>query len=152
MKTAFSAYSQTIRASKLETATMGRKLNGRLFRVNGKPFRVNGELFRVHGKLFHIDLSSCEDCFLAIIGMFGWVLRRFQEANLQSSLKITWYDSIKERQLVSFIPTYFFIMTKSEKCLRIKTLHASHPTLHFITLHFSLFSVGHPSAVQTIGR
>ena len=59
---------------------MGKKLNGRLFRVNGKPFRVNGELFRVHGKLFHIDFSSCEGSFLAIIGMFGWVVRRFQDA------------------------------------------------------------------------
>ena len=76
-KTVFSAYSQTIRVSKLKTATKGKKLNGRLFRVNGKPFRVNGELFRVHGKLFHIDFSSCEGCFLAIIGMFGWVLCRF---------------------------------------------------------------------------
>ena len=83
MKTDFSAYSQTIRVSKLKTATMGKKLNGRLFRVNGKPFRVNGELFRVHGKLFHIDFSSCEESFLAIIGMFGWVVRRFQEVNLQ---------------------------------------------------------------------
>ena len=52
-KKIFSVYSQTIRVSKLKTATMGKKLNGRLFRVNGKPFRVNGELFRVHGKLFH---------------------------------------------------------------------------------------------------
>ena len=60
---------------------MGKKLNGKLFRVNGKPFRVNGELIRVHGKLFHIDFSSCEECFLAIIGMFEWVLHRFQEAN-----------------------------------------------------------------------
>ena len=75
------AYLQTIRVSKLKTATMGKKLNGRLFRVNGKPFRVNGELFRVHGKLFHIDFSSCEGCFFAIIGMFGWVVRRFQEAS-----------------------------------------------------------------------
>ena len=83
MKKDFSAYSQTIRVSKLKTATMGKKLNGRLFRVNGKPFRVNGELFRVHGKLFHIDFSSCGVSFLAIIGMFGWVLCRFQEANLQ---------------------------------------------------------------------
>ena len=61
---------------------MGKKLDGRLFRVNGKPFRVNGELFRVRGKLFHIDFSSCEGFFLAIIDMFGWVLCRFQEANL----------------------------------------------------------------------
>ena len=83
MKIDFSAYSQTIRVSKLKTATMGKKLNGRLFRVNGKPFRVNGELFRVHGKLFHIDFSSCEGSFFAIIGMFGWVLLRFQEVNLQ---------------------------------------------------------------------
>ena len=73
MKTDFSAYSQTIRASKLKTATMGRKLNGRLFRVNGKPFRVNGELFRVHGKLFHIDFSSCEGSYIGCIGMFGWL-------------------------------------------------------------------------------
>ena len=83
MKTDFSAYSQTNRASKLKTATMGKKLNGRLFRVNGKPFRVNGELFRVHGKLFHLVFSSCEGSFLAIIGMFGWVSCRFQEAKLQ---------------------------------------------------------------------
>ena len=41
---------------------MGKKLNGRLFRVNGKPFRINGEVFRVHGKLFHIDFSPCEGC------------------------------------------------------------------------------------------
>ena len=61
---------------------MGKKLDGRLFRVNGKPFRVNGELFRVHGKLFHIDFSLCEGKILAIIYMFGSVLRRFQEANL----------------------------------------------------------------------
>ena len=66
---------------------MGKKLNGRLFRVNGKPFRVNGELFRVHGKLFHIDFSSCEGSFLAIIGMFGWVVRRFQEANKKTKTK-----------------------------------------------------------------
>ena len=66
----------------MKTATMGKKLDGRLFRVNGKPFRVNGELFRVHGKLFHIDFFPCEGSFLAIIGMFGWVVRRFQEANL----------------------------------------------------------------------
>ena len=83
MKTDFSAYSQTIRVSKLKTATMGKKLNGRLFRVNGKPFRLNGELFSVHGKLFHLDSSSCEGSFLAIIGMFGWVSCRFQEAKLQ---------------------------------------------------------------------
>ena len=43
----------------MKTATMGKKLNGRLFRRNGKPFRINGELFRVHGKLFHRVLSSC---------------------------------------------------------------------------------------------
>ena len=66
----------------MKTATMGEKLDGRLFRVNGKPFRVNGELFRVHGKLFHRVLSSCGGSLLAIIGMFGWVVRRFQEANL----------------------------------------------------------------------
>ena len=66
---------------------MGKKLNGRLFRVNGKPFRVNGELFRIHGKLFHIDFSSCEGSFLAIIGMFGWVVRRFQEANKKTKTK-----------------------------------------------------------------
>ena len=83
METDFSAYSQTNRASKLKTATMGKKLNGRLFRVNGKPFRVNGELFRVHGKLFHIVFSSCGGSYLVIIGMFGWVSRRFQEVNLQ---------------------------------------------------------------------
>ena len=47
----------------MKTATMGKKLDGRLFRVNGKPFRVNGELFRVHGKLFHLDFSSCEGSF-----------------------------------------------------------------------------------------
>ena len=47
----------------MKTATMGIKLDGRLFRVNGKPFRVNGELFRVHGKLFHLDFSSCEGSF-----------------------------------------------------------------------------------------
>ena len=41
----------------MKTATMGKKLDGRLFRVNGKPFRVNGELFRVHGKLFHSVFS-----------------------------------------------------------------------------------------------
>ncbi len=81
-KTVFSAYSQTIRVSKLKIATKGEKLKGRLFRVNGKPFRVNGELFRVHGKLFHLEFSSCEGSFLAIIGMFGLVLRRFQEANI----------------------------------------------------------------------
>ena len=66
-----------------KAATIGKKLNGRLFRIYGKPFRINGELFRVHGKLFHIDFSSCEGSYLAIIGMFGWVLRRFREANLQ---------------------------------------------------------------------
>ncbi|MBR3530719.1 MAG: hypothetical protein IKN83_05065 [Bacteroidaceae bacterium] len=66
----------------MKTATMGKKLNGRLFRINGKPFRTNGELFRVHGKLFHIDFSSCKGSLLAIIGMFGWVVRRFQETNL----------------------------------------------------------------------
>ncbi len=47
----------------MKTATMGEKLDGRLFRVNGKPFRVNGELFRVHGKLFHLDFSSYEGSF-----------------------------------------------------------------------------------------
>ena len=83
MKTDFSAYSQTIHVSKLKTATMGKILNGRLFRINGKPFRVNGELFRVHGKLFHIVFSSCGGSYLAILGMFGWVSRRFQEVNLQ---------------------------------------------------------------------
>ena len=65
-----------------KTAMMGKKLNGRLFRINGKPFRINGEVFRVYGKLFHIVFSSCGGSFLAIIGMFGWVVRRFQEANL----------------------------------------------------------------------
>ncbi|MBR3530188.1 MAG: hypothetical protein IKN83_02355 [Bacteroidaceae bacterium] len=82
MKTDFSAYSQTIRVSKLKTATMGKKLYGRLFRINGKLFRINGELFRVHGKLFHRVFSSSGGSFLAIIGMFGWVVRRFQEAYL----------------------------------------------------------------------
>ena len=67
MKTDFSAYSQTIRASKLKTATMGKKLNGRLFRINGKPFRINGELFRVYGKLFHRVFSSCEGNYLVMI-------------------------------------------------------------------------------------
>ena len=61
---------------------MGKKLNGRLFRVNGKPFRTNGELFRVYGKLFHIDFSSCGGSYLSTIGIFEWVLRRFQEANV----------------------------------------------------------------------
>ena len=64
----------------MKTATMGKKLNGRLFRINGKPFRINGELFRVHGKLFHIVFFSCEESCLAIIGMFRWVVRLFQEA------------------------------------------------------------------------
>ena len=40
----------------MKTATMGIKLDGRLFRVNGKPSRVNGELF-------HLDFSSCEGSF-----------------------------------------------------------------------------------------
>ena len=61
---------------------MGKKLNGRLFRVNGKAFRVNGEVLRVRGKVFHIDFSPCGGSLLAIISMFGWVVRRFQEANL----------------------------------------------------------------------
>ena len=61
---------------------MGKKLNGRLFRINGKPFRTNGELFRVYGKFFHRDFSSCEGSILVMIGMFGWVVRRFQEAKL----------------------------------------------------------------------
>ena len=52
-------YSQTFRVSKLKTATMGKILNGRLFRINGKAFSVNGEVFRVHGKLLHIVFSSC---------------------------------------------------------------------------------------------
>ena len=82
METVFSAYSKTFRVFKLKTATMGKKLHGRLFRINGKPFRVNGELFRVHGKLFHLDFFSCGESFLAIIGMFRWMLRRFQEVNL----------------------------------------------------------------------
>ena len=47
----------------MKIVTMGKKLDGRLFRVNGKPFRVNGELFRVHGKLFHLDFSSYEGSF-----------------------------------------------------------------------------------------
>ena len=59
----------------MKTATMGKKLNGKVFRVNGKAFRLYGELIRVYGKLFHIDFSSCEGSYLAIIGMFGWVLR-----------------------------------------------------------------------------
>ena len=59
LKKDFSAYSQTIRVSKLKTATMGKKLNGRLFRINGKAFRINGEVFRVYGKLLHIVFSSC---------------------------------------------------------------------------------------------
>ena len=63
MKTDFSAYSQTFRVSKPKSATIGKKHDGKLFRVKGKPFRVNGELFRVHGKLFHIDFSSCEGSF-----------------------------------------------------------------------------------------
>ncbi len=54
---------------------LGKKLHGKLIRVNGKPFRVNGEVLRVHGKLFHIDFSSFGSSFLAIIGIFGWVLR-----------------------------------------------------------------------------
>ena len=66
----------------MKTATMGKKLYGRLFRINGKPFRINGELFRVYGKLFHLVFSSCEGSYLAIIGMFRWVVRRFQEAKL----------------------------------------------------------------------
>ena len=70
-------YSRTIRVFKLKSATMGIKLNGNLFRLNGKAFRVNGELIRVHGKAFHVVFSSCEGSFLAIIGMFGWVLVRF---------------------------------------------------------------------------
>ena len=71
MKTDFSAYSQTIRVSKLKTATMGKKLYGRLFRINGKPFRINGELFRVHGKLFHRVFSSSGGSFLAILACLG---------------------------------------------------------------------------------
>ena len=47
----------------MKTATMGKKLNGRLFRINGK--------------LFHIVFFSCEGSYLAIIDMFGWVLCRF---------------------------------------------------------------------------
>lgn len=66
----------------MKTATMGKKLNGRLFRINGKPFRINGELFRVYGKLFHRVFSSCEGICFATIGVFGWVVRRFQEAKL----------------------------------------------------------------------
>ena len=80
MKIDFSAYSQTIRVFKLKTATMGKKLYGRLFHLYGKAFRINGEVFRVYGKLFHRVFSSCEGNYLAIIGMFGWVVRRFQEA------------------------------------------------------------------------
>ena len=59
----------------MKTATMGKKLNGRLFRINGKPFRINGELF-------HRVFSSCEGICFATIGVFGWVVRRFQEAKL----------------------------------------------------------------------
>ncbi len=66
----------------MKTATMGKKLNGRLFRINGKPFRVNGEVLRINGKLFHRVLSSCGGSLLAIIGMFVGVVRRFQEAKL----------------------------------------------------------------------
>ena len=58
---------------------MGKKLNGRLFRVNGKAFRVNGEVLRVRGKVFHIDFSPCEGSILAIIGMFGPVICRLLE-------------------------------------------------------------------------
>ena len=61
----------------MKTATMGKKLDGRLFRVNGKPFRVNGELFRVHGKVLHIEYSSCEGIYLGSIGMFGWLFAVF---------------------------------------------------------------------------
>ena len=43
----------------MKTATMGKKLYGRLFRINGKPFRANGEVLRINGKLFHRVLSSC---------------------------------------------------------------------------------------------
>ena len=60
---------------------MGKKLNGKVFRVNGKAFRLHGELIRVHGKPFHIEFSSYEGSYLAIISMFGWVVRRFQKAN-----------------------------------------------------------------------
>ena len=67
MKIDFSAYSQTIRVFKLKTATMGKKLYGRLFRTNGKAFRINGEVFRVYGKLFHRVFSSCEGNYLVMI-------------------------------------------------------------------------------------
>ena len=60
---------------------MGKKLNGKVFRVNGKPFRVNGELFRVHGKVLHIDYSSCEGIYLGSIGMFGWLFAVFFSEN-----------------------------------------------------------------------
>jgi hypothetical protein len=40
--------------------------------------KLNGRLFRVHEKLFHIVFSSCEGSFLAIIDIFGWVVRRFR--------------------------------------------------------------------------
>ena len=73
------AYSQTIRVSKLKTTTMGKKLNGRLFRVNGKAFRINGEVLRVRGKVFHIVFSPCEGSFLGSIGMFGPVICRLLE-------------------------------------------------------------------------
>ena len=82
MKIDFSAYSQTIRVFKLKTATMGKKLYGRLFHLYGKAFRINGEVFRVYGKLFHRVFSSCEGICFATIGVFGWVVRRFQEAKL----------------------------------------------------------------------
>ena len=60
---------------------MGKKLNGKVFRVNGKPFRVNGELFRVHGKVLHIEYSSCEGSYIGSIGMFGWLFAVFFSEN-----------------------------------------------------------------------
>ena len=66
----------------MKTATMGKKLNGRLFRINGKPFRTNGELFRVYGKLFHRVFPSRAGICYATIGVFGWVVRPCQEARL----------------------------------------------------------------------
>ena len=80
-------YSRTIRVFKLKSATMGIKLNGKLFRLNGKAFRVNGELIRVHGKAFHVVFSSCEGSFFAIIGMFGWVLHRFWKAIIRKPFR-----------------------------------------------------------------
>ena len=60
---------------------MGKKLNGKVFRVNGKPFRVNGELFLVRGKVLHIEYSSCEGSYIGSIGMFGWLFAVFFSEN-----------------------------------------------------------------------